>query len=143
MRRRRFSSFSLVSARGVFEDPAPAGSSPKVADQLVVRHAIEPAPRILRGTVLRPRFERGRECRLHGVLGELQMLQSRHPRERRDELAVLAAKEMLRQARLSARAWPARIRRRAGQCPAISRISMRVPGIIIPYISRAISSAWS
>jgi len=67
------------------------------------------------------------------------MLESRHAREGGHQLPVLAPKELVGQAR--PRAGFTWMRRLWAQWPAISRISMRVPGVIIPYIARAISSA--
>jgi hypothetical protein len=89
---------------------------------------VQPAAGIFGEALGLPALERRRERALDGVLGEREVLEARDAGKRRDQRAVLVPKEMFGE---------------VAQRPASSRISMRVPGPIIPNISRAISSAAS
>lgn len=64
-------------------------------------------------------------------------------RKRGHQPAVLVPKEMLDQARLGSRPPSVAMLGNVAQEPAISRISMLAPGIIIPDIPFATSSALS
>ena len=114
---------------GPLQDPEPAGVLAQIADQVVVRDAVEPGAGVVGKPVGRPRGERGHERGLHRVLDELEVPDADHAREHRHQPAVLVPEEVLDQTRRGDRSRRSRCDVVA-QTAAISRISMRAPGIM-------------
>jgi hypothetical protein len=127
---------------GPLEDPQSARFPPQLPHQPVVGHPIQPGAGVFGKALVGPCRERTHQRRLDGILRELQMAQSGNASEQGDQPAVFVPEEVLDQAGHGARAARAVGFGRARQeAPAISRISMCAPGIIIPGISFATSSA--
>jgi len=123
------------------EYPKPTGFAPQLTDQVVVGHPVQPGGGVVGKTLGGPCRERGHQRGLNRVLDDFEMAHPGQAREHGHQPAVLVPEEMLDQAGRAAADVMASNLEPAGQELAISRISTLAPGIAIPGISFATSSA--